>query len=401
MLEKLKEMQDELKGLAAARAEDATKNAESIADLEKQIEEAQNVRKSASVEVLPTDVDVTKAINAGKAAYLKAAIMGKSMNDFEGFKEASDVIEKALKPADVADWLAEAFAKDVIEKLELELKVATMFDKITIPDGYSTLSIPARTSNLTAYLIAPAADAVESVIADGKITFSTQKIKTMTVLADESNEEVVTSVLDLSKKELIRSLARAVETVVIMGDTAFATANDPKKVADGILKAGRANAVDAGGDALATTDISAARVKMGILGMNTEDLALIVTPAVYMNMVGTMTDILTMDKVGTKATLLTGAIGSLYGISIICSEYIPENLETSGAEDTGTGATTAAILVNKTAFLRADRANGIVSESDRNIVNDTNILTSKVQFDFKSVLANGEIGVVSIVNVLP
>ncbi len=400
MLTKLKEMQAELKALSTARTEDNVKNAEMIADLEKQIEEAQNIRKSAQVEVIATDAQVEKAVKAGKAAYLKAAIMGKKPSDFKGYKEAAEVIEKALKPSDVADWLAEAFSKDVIEKMELELKVAAMFDKITVPNGYSTLSIPARTSNLTAYLIQPAADAIESVIADGKITLQPVKMKTMTVLADESNEEVVTSVLDLSKAELTRSLGRALEMSVIMGDSAYGDANDVKKSYDGLLKAGIANSVDGGGVALTLAKITEARVALGILGINTNDLALVVTPANYMKMVGNITEILTMDKVGTKATLMTGAIGSLFGISIICSEYLPEDLETSGG-DTGAGATTAAILVNKTTFIRADRAQGILSESDRNIVNDTNILTSRQFCDFKSVLANGEVGVVSIINLLP
>lgn len=393
MLNKLKELTAEVAALKEKDGVLAQELADKVADLEKQIDEAAATRKS----VMPTtsEKDVESAVKAVKAAYLKSAIMGKPMTDFEGFKEAKEVVEKALKPADVANWVAEAFASDVIEEMELELKVAGLFDKITVPDGYGSLSVPARTAKLKAYLIAPATDAIESVLNDGKVTFATTKLKTMTVLADEMNDEVVKAVAGLAQKELTRSIARAVEDVVVMGDTTGA-ANDATSAADGIYKAGKVNGIDAGGTSITLGVIAQARATMGALGINPAELALVVEPTQYNKLVQ-IPEVLTIDKVGAQASLLTGAVASVYGISVIVSEYIPTNMSATGVND-GSADTTAAILVNKSGFMRADRTSGLINKSDNNIVSDTLILTASYQFDFKPVTANSEVAAVSIFN---
>lgn len=323
-------------------------------------------RKADFVEDVVTDKELAKASKTLKGLYLNSKILDRPMTELKGFKEAAAVVEKAVKPSDIADWAAEEFSNDVIEKLEHELMVANLFPTLNMPASRQTLSIPARTGNLSAYLIAPAADAVESAITGGKVSFEVKKFKAFSAIADESDPELVTAVTDLTQMELVRSIARGTENAVINGDTTFAAANDVRKAFDGLRKFANANAEDMGGVVLTAAKINATRKKMGIWGINQNDLALVVSPSAYFQLLD-IEQFQTMDKFGPMATVVTGSVGKLFGIPVIVSEYIAENLETDGSDNTGTGATTEALLINKNYFAMVTRG-GVTVERDRNII---------------------------------
>jgi len=395
MLDKLKELKAELDKVKSENSELKAEVEAKVAELEKSIEEASKERKT-KVEVKADEKVVEKAVATAKDEYLKSFILGQPLSS-DKFKDAAGIIEKALTPSDVTDWVAEAFSKDILEQVELDLVVANSFSKIAVPKNYGSLSIPTKTANLKAYLIQPSASAIESAIAGGKINFKPQKVKTLAILTDEVNEETVTSVLELTKAELSSSLARALEEIVIMGDTTTSDANDVKKVADGLLKTGKGHSVDAGGDDLALADIVNARLALGVLGVNPKDLMLVVRPETYVKFLSNTTEVLTVDKMGPNATIRNGVLGSIYGIEIVVSEYIPYNLDANGnvASD---GTKTAALLVNKGAFMRADRPDMVLSENDRDITKDVNLLTARTFFDFKGVTVNSQVGVSAIIN---
>jgi len=362
-LEMIKAMKAEVEALKLAQ-ENSKTEAEKIRE---ELKEATATRKADfTADPVMSEKEVASAASKLKGLYLNSKILDRPLTEMKGFKEAASVIEKAVKPSDIASWAAEEFSNDVIEKLEHELMVANLFPTLTMPDSRQTLSIPARTGNLSAYLIAPAADAVESAITGGKVSFEVKKFKAFSAIADESDPELVTAVTDLTQMELVRSIARGMENAVINGDTAFATANDVRKAFDGLRKFANANAVDMGGAVVTAAKINATRKAMGIWGINQNDLALLVSPSAYFQLLD-VEQFQTVDKFGPMATVVAGEVGKVFGIPVIVSEYIAEDLETSGADNAGTGATTQAVLVNKNYFAMVARG-GVVVERDRNII---------------------------------
>ena len=407
MIQKLKDMQaelkalkdenTELKGSIEANKEEAVKNLEAkIEELKKEMEEVAAERKSVADEVI-ADRDIKRAVKGLVDLRLKSVVAGKKMDTYPEYKEFTAVVEKALKPADVSNWIDETFSREIREMVELELRVASMFRRVTVPKGAQTLSIPTRTSNLTAYLIQPAADAIESVIADGKVSFTPQKMKTLSIIADPEDDEIVTSVVDLTKQEIARSLARGLEMLLIQGDTTIANANDIRKIDDGLLKLGVANSVDGGAADITLAVVNTARAKMGNLGVMPSDLALIVSPRTYIKLAD-LDEFKTADKYGnTNSTNHTGVVGTIAGVEVIVSEFVPSDLTAAGVND-GSGTSTAAILVHKDSFIIGDKQDGVLNEQDRNIINDTLILTGSMRTSFKSVAVGSEVPVVTVVN---
>jgi len=339
---------------------------------------------------------VTKESNRKDSAnlFVKSLLLDRPANSFA---EYADIKEKAIVPTDVPSWLAEEFSSELIERLTLELKVADLFRTIKIPDGRSTFSLPARTSDAVAYLIAPAVDAIESALTSGKVTFKTSRFKTLVTLSDQAEDETVTVIIDMITSQLVKSLATAVDSAILMGDITTAGVNNTLKAFDGLLKIARVagNSVDGGGVALTATKVLAARKKLGVYGVNLTSLALVVPLGVGYDLLG-VPEVLTVDKYGANATILKGELGKIYGISIVATELMGTNLTSLGVPD-GAGTKTAAILVNKEYFAQGRRGN-ITLERDRAIKSSVDILVSWLDIDFQklSVLDTPAVAIVNL-----
>jgi len=403
-LEVITNLKSEVENLKKSLEDTKTEAQTQVAQIEKEFGEF----KAEAERNVPTAVvgkeEIKDLEKAAANLKLKSLVLGKEVSAFKEFKELSAKVEKTIKPSDISDWTAEKFSNEILEKFEMELRIAGLFDVFTIPDGIQTFTIPQITDNSTAYLIAPAQDAVESSINDGKVQFQTKKLKTLVKLADETNQEaVLTSLLDVVKTDMARSLAVGIENAVISGDTdtgADNINNDPaatdqtRLYAKGLRKYGLLNSVDAGGDAITLADVMSARKAMGALGTDLSNLVLIVHPATFYQLVE-IAEFMTIDKIGNRASLLTGTVGFVYGIPVIVSENVPHNLNAEGkvASD---GTLTSALLVHKKYFRRAMR-NAVGFEQDRNIVAGENLYVAQAYSDFQRVYSDNRTAV-NIIN---
>jgi len=397
-IEVIKTLQKEVETLKQEVEATKTNAEKQVEDLQKEFDSKLTERKTAFGEketVSETEVKAVKQ-KAGDL-YLKSVLMGRPVTEFTEYKGIADIVEKTIKPSDIGSWLGEEFSNQVVEELELNLKVENIFDKVKMPDNRSTFSIPARTENAEAYLIAPAQNAIESAINGGKISFQTNRIKTLLSIADQSDQEMVTAIVDLVRKELIRSLLRASEKAIIDGDTTITDVNDVRKAFDGLLKMAKdaGNKVDAGGGAITRGMINNARKLLAKYGLNPADLVL-VTPVNVAYQMLEMDGVETIDKYGSMATLVRGEIARIYGMPIIPSEYVPTDLDSNGDHASG-GDKTAVLIVSKNYFLVADRGN-IAIEKDRNISSSVNMFVGYRDFDFKKVAVNST-PVSAIVNI--
>jgi len=385
VIKNLKEEVDNLKKELEATKSESEKKVE---ELQKEFDSKLSERKTAFGErEVVSEKAVEKAKKKAGELYLKSVLMDRPANSFKEFKEVTDIVEKAIKPSDISTWLGEEFSNQVVEELELNLKVEGLFDKIKMPANRSTFSIPARTEDAKAYLIAPASDAIESAINGSKVSFETKRIKTLLSVADQADQEMVTAIVDLVRKELVRSLLRAGEQAIIDGDTSISDANDVRKAFDGLLKMAKdaGNKVDAGGNAVTLSVIASVRKLLKKYGLNPADLVLL-TPVNVAYQLLDLPEVQTIDKYGQMATLVKGEIARIYGMPIIPSEYIPTDLDENGDHSSDKNYT-AVLLVNKSYFLVADRGN-ISIEKDRNITSSVNLFVGYRDFDFKKVAVN-------------
>jgi len=396
-LEVIKELEKEIEALKAE-----LKEAKGVADEVKELQEkyANFERKSLFDEDKVTDEKVKEIKDRAVNLKLKAGILGKSIRDLEEYKDLASQIEKAIKPADIDSWIAEKFSKDIIDLMELELKVEKLFPSITVPNQFGRISIPRKTSRTTAYLLAPDTEAIESTIGSDKVTFSPVKLKTLVRLTDEAqNEAVMNSLMQVVKEDIAYSLAKGIETAIVNGDKSGALNNNPSatdvtKAFDGLRKYGDANKVDNGGSAITLANIRSARKSLDALGVDSNEVVLLVNPSVFYQLLD-IKEVNTITRDIDKVGLPSGAVASVDGMAVVLSEAIPTNLDANGAV-TDDGSLTEALVFNKRAFMVGKR-DVVEAEKDRDITKDLDVVVGRVYRDFQKTITGT--AVVNIVNI--
>ena len=96
------------------------------------------------------------------------------------------------------------------------------------------------------------------------------------------------------------------------------------------------------------------RKKMGKYGVDSSGIVHIVGIGSYVNLLADA-NLLTVDKYGPNATILTGELGRVGGIPIVVSEYVQSDLNATGVYDGVTTTKTIAITVDPSAFLIGNR----------------------------------------------
>ncbi len=85
------------------------------------------------------------------------------------------------------------------------------------------------------------------------------------------------------------------------------------------------------------------------------ELAIITSPEFYIAKLLQDTNLLTVDKIGALATLLTGQVGSIAGHPLVISEFVDKQYNTSGIYDDSTKTKTGVLIVNRSRWKNAVR----------------------------------------------
>jgi hypothetical protein len=80
------------------------------------------------------------------------------------------------------------------------------------------------------------------------------------------------------------------------------------------------------------------------------DIVYITSPEHYLKKILTDTNLLTVDKYGTFATVITGEVGKIGGRRLVLSEFVTADLDTTGLY-TGSNTTSGVLIVNMARFL--------------------------------------------------
>ena len=338
--------------------------------------------------------------------YLMSVITGKDPRTLPYWDIYIKTIQKAIdmSAGTGAEWIPTYFSTEMIERIELELRVAKLFPIYkTDSPKYHFMQ---RKGTLSAYLVSAASQITEESLSNytGEVTGTTDKIAVYLPVADEVVEGNP-SALQLVKDDIAHTIAAAIENAIINGDDSdthmdsdVTSDTDPRKAWKGLRKLVQSSAkVDAGGSAPDTTDFRTLRKKLGKYGVNPDDLAWVVGPSGYYHIMN-LTETKTVDKFGEDATLRTGRIVTFDGIEVIPSAYIREDLNANGVYDGTTTDRTVILLVNKRAFMLV-WLRQIKLESDRNIRRQATELVGVAELDFVPRIVSTETIVGAMINV--
>lgn len=288
---------------------------------------------------------------------------------------------------DGLEWVPTLFSGQVWQDIRLQTLIASNLMNIDLPSP--DFKLPYKTGQGTVYLTEQAANMTVSQFGTAADTISAKGIGAAMAFSGEMAEDSIIAVMPLIRIDLATSIAEAIEGCIINGDSdgthldsdiQAGSAAHPWKGWNGYRKlclAAAETKVDA--SSFGTTALRAARKKMGKYGLNPADLMWVPGVSGYNSFLG-ISEVLTMEKYGANATLLTGELGRFDGIPIVPSGQMRENLDANGVYNAA-GTKTATLLINKRWGVFGTRRR-LTIEDDRFILGDYTLVVAKTRVGF-------------------
>jgi len=266
--------------------------------------------------------------------------------------------------AEGTEWIPTGIGASLHEKVRAAGKVAPLFARIQIPTN--PWKWPLEGADATAYRVAePTSDTATAVTAStpgtGAATFDAEIMGGRSLFSRSLDADSAIAILPFATMKLVKAFMNAEETAIINGDSdgthqdsdIGASTTAAQTLWDGLRKRGIAQTV-----ATATTctalNLGVVRKAMGKWGVNPSDLAFIIGVSNLHSLLAD-TNLLTVDKMGPNAVILNGQIGSVFGVPVIVSEHVREDLNASGVYDAITTTKTAMICVNRNEWAMGQR----------------------------------------------
>ena len=308
-------------------------------------------------------------------------------------KRAPASIKRAF--SDVAGTGAEWIPDVVMPVLERELvmarRVASLFQ--TMPMSAKNMKLPFLTTGYRPYLKGTVtgddpAQYTSSTLVTAERTFDAVGFAVRAQIDEDAAEDAIFDALPVFRSELINALVDGEEDAIINGDSAathqdtglsnwdirsrwgssgLGGSSDHRRAWVGL----RARAADVSN----TTDQSGAETTAGFITARGKlasphgvagSLICAVSPEYYLLRMLAFTEVLTLDKYGPSATVLSGQLASLVGVPIILSEFVDAQYNASGIYDNTTKTKTGFILLNRDRFKLGERR-GAMLETAKDI----------------------------------
>jgi len=320
-----------------------------------------------------------------------------------GVKAAGD---EALDRTSESEWVPTGWSSEIRELVSLELRVAGLFERITMPQNPYILPVD-MTDDLGDIIVeltsaGQAGDnpwddtKLQSVVAHN-VTFTATKLRARFVTSQELEEDSIVPILPLLRRKLVMTLANSLETGIINGtklgtthidtDTEALGDEDVRKAWNGLraYAAAQSFETDGGDTSPSVAMVNAMRRSMGEYGADPAKLAALMSITTYVNLLDE-TQVQTVDKLGPNATILSGQLAQIYGIPVIVSRYWRDDLDATGVNGATGNTFTSFGLVFRPGWMIGDRR-AITIESERLINTDQTNLVSFQRLDFQNVYA--------------
>lgn len=209
------------------------------------------------------------------------------------------------------------------------------------------------------------------------------KLATREYIGYEEEEDSIVALAPIINDAVVRRMSRASDLSFLRGAGSLTTTTfDPILGLEGR----GANTTDvtvaggAGWEANLTEDVVATmRRNLVLYGLDASELTLIVSHDLYYGLM-TLPKFKTVNEYGPKATVHTGEVGSIFGVKVLVSQQFNNSAITSG-----TVGTTLGIMVRPANFIRGE-LRGIMTEADRDIINQKRVIVSSRRFAFNDII---------------
>ena len=336
-------------------------------------------------------------VSSFKKDFLAAHILGKVTRKGWDTGFAKDVLQKAgvtydaTSAAGIDVNVSQAFEEEV----RLEQKVAPLFREIAVASGATVLPIAPDTENAnfnntgletTANLLEEAG-ASDNNYNVNRVLLQAFRLVSGTFIANDTDEQVVISVLPIITSALARAHAKAIDGAILKGTSSFVglVGGAGTDGAGSFMAADSALVTDpdASGtsDAITGANLLSIRSEMGKYGMSPTDVAYIVGVDQYYNLIADAA-FQDVSEVGSDTAMkLVGQVGSIYGSAVIATDALAQ-----GTKEGGAFTGTAAVAVNMRNYV-IPRLKGVSIETDYEVAGQRTAIVAAQSLGFNELVA--------------
>lgn len=265
-----------------------------------------------------------------------------------------------------AEWVPTGIGGSMVERVRASGKIAPLFTRLDLPTN--PWKWPIEGADAVMYRVAePTGDTTTKMSAStpgtAAATFDAEIFGGRVLFSRSLEADSAMAIAPFVRGKLVRAFVEAEEKTILDGDAdgthqdadvQALGATDARTAWDGLRKKAIAQTVVTGQTATNSANILAIRAAMGKWGINPDDCAVIVGIDAYYDLLGD-SNLLTNDKLGPNATILNGQLGSIYGMPVIVSEHVRQNLNATGVHDGITTTKTYNMIVNRTQWVMGQR----------------------------------------------
>ncbi|MGB1287708.1 MAG: phage major capsid protein, partial [Aggregatilineales bacterium] len=241
------------------------------------------------------------------------------------------------------EWVSTIWADNIWDKPRLDNVVQNIFDSIEMPSN--PYEYPVESTDPTVYFVPETTDESQltldgsgnpipdSKVATSKVTFTAKKLALRVGISAELEEDGIARLMPKFREQAERVVQDSLDNVALVGDTSTSgninlDGGTPGSTAkymayDGLIHqaliTATSNAINAGGAAPTLAHIRQARFSLGnAIAQNPNNLAIICDASTYGKLLS-IDAVMTVDKYGTQATVVTGELGRIDGMPIFVS----------------------------------------------------------------------------------
>lgn len=331
--------------------------------------------------------------------YILSKMLGRHPKETSLWKklEKSSMLSKAMDittSGEGTDWVPTNFSATLREKIRVQGKIAPLFE--TIPMPTNVYKLPFEGADATAYYVGETiVDSGTAIPASTPGTtapyLTARKLAVRVIASEELVEDSIIPILPYLRDKVVGAISKARELAILHGDrsstynTGVTDGRDARKAWNGLqyhaLVCGVTAKTSGAGAALTSAMLGTLRSYMGKYAINPSECAVICGVKTYHSLVKDSA-LDQVSELGDKATLLSGQLASIWGIPVVVSEHIQEDLNVSGAYDNSTKTQSCAIIVHRPSFVIGDRRK-VTIDSEKMIDTDQRKVVATYRGDFQ------------------
>lgn len=327
-----------------------------------------------------------------------------------GFRSA---IEKAWSDTSGSggEWVPDTFVPSLYEEFFVPNLMAALFPVVSVP---GPIIVPSLTDTHRPYLKGKVTTENPSGYTTSTATTASTTIEpaafaVRTIVDDALVEDSAIALLPTLMRSMGRAIGDGYEDCMMNGDT---NATHQDAIATWNIRSRWGTPAGAGGtgdhrraflgfrslafDRSDTVDLSASQTAAGVMGSvvgamgerAASDIVLLTSPEVMFQKLVIDSNVLTVDKLGSAATILTGQVASIGGHAVVMTRWMSADLATTGLY-TGTGAYSGLVAVDRGAWSHYQRRGPLV-EMERDITIGAYNLVATLRRTFRTLSGTSE-----------